>query len=304
MSSAAAFVPESTHLVRFYNAADELVDAVAHHVLDGSSGAAVIVATEAHRALIEGRIAEMGGGPRRSTQAIVMLDADQTLHRFFDGVRIDPVRFDEVIGGLIRAHARPGHPIRVYGEMVAVLWDAGQVTAALELEDLWNDLAATVDFSLLCGYPRHSTLAGDDAIRRVCDAHGSVLGRPEVVTHAEASQAFARSAATPAVARSFIRATLREWHADEQLDDIVLVADELVTNAVVHGNSDVVVTLTANADSVRVAVADRSPVPPRPANRGAAAMSGRGLHIVDILASAWGHQRCNSGKVVWARFDS
>ena len=42
--------------------------------------------------------------------------------------------------------------IRAYGEMVDVLWKAGQTAAAIQLEMLWNQLAQTHQFALLCGY--------------------------------------------------------------------------------------------------------------------------------------------------------
>lgn len=42
--------------------------------------------------------------------------------------------------------------IRAYGEMVNVLWQDGQEAAAIRLEMLWNDLARTRAFKLLCGY--------------------------------------------------------------------------------------------------------------------------------------------------------
>ncbi len=137
----------------------------------------------------------------------------------------------------------------------------------------------------------------------MCDAHSVVLGRPVTHEHAEARQNFAKSATAPAEARRFVSSTLREWISGDRLDDIVLVADELVTNGVVHGGSDVSVVLTSDADSIRVAVSDHSPAEPRPASRGAAAMSGRGLHIVDVLSSAWGYQPDGDGKIVWARFE-
>jgi hypothetical protein len=293
---------DSPHFVTFYAAEDELIHAVARHVVDGPSGA-VVVATAAHRQAIEKRVTELGADRSRPpADTMVMLDAEETLGRFFDGERIDPALFDEVIGGLIRRSARPGASLHVYGEMVAVLWEAGRVTAALELERLWNELATTVHFSLLCGYPTHSSLAGEDAIKRVREAHTSVLGSL-CPPGTEVSRAFERDAGTPAEVRRFVTTTLRDWHADDHIDDVVLVADELVTNALVHACSDVDVTLAYNSASIRVAVADRSPVAPRPADRGAAATSGRGLHIVDILSSAWGHQPNGSGKIVWARFD-
>jgi hypothetical protein len=265
----------------------------------------VVVATAAHRSAIERRVAELGAErSRRAAETMIMLDAEIKLRRFFDGERIDRAQFDEVIGSLVRRAATPGRPLHVYGEMVAVLWDAGRVTAALELERLWNELATTVHFSLLCGYPMHSSLAGEDAIRRIREAHTSVLGQPCRTDPLQVRRSFGRDAGTPAAVRRFVTTTLRDWTADDHVDDVVLVADELVTNALVHACSDVDVTLTYDSGSIRVAVADSSIVAPRPADRGAAATSGRGLHIVDILSSAWGHHPSGTGKVVWARFDA
>jgi hypothetical protein len=43
--------------------------------------------------------------------------------------------------------------VRVFGEMVSLLWDAGLIDAAVELEVLWNELGVQYPFSLLCAYP-------------------------------------------------------------------------------------------------------------------------------------------------------
>lgn len=304
-TSAALTSAHASHLAQFYSTEAELVDAIADHALDGWRGAAVLVVTPDHRRAIEDKLAEIdaAGRPRPTADALLILDAEATLHRFSDGERIDALLFDDVIGGVLRGCARRGQPIRVYGEMVAVLWDAGNVTGALELEQLWNDLGSTMSFSLLCGYPTHASLAGEDAIRRVCDAHSAVVGLPRTAGRAEACRLFERTTETPARVRHFVAATLNEWNVIDRLDDIVLVADELVTNAVVHAASDVAITLTSDPGSIRVAVGDRSAAVPRPANRGADAMSGRGLHIINVLSSAWGHESGDTGKIVWARFD-
>lgn len=48
--------------------------------------------------------------------------------------------------------SRPGGTVRAYGEMVDVLWKGGQMDAAMKLESLWNQLAHSHEFALLCGY--------------------------------------------------------------------------------------------------------------------------------------------------------
>ena len=73
-------------------------------------------------------------------------------------------------------------PVRVYGEVVAVLWAAGHVNAALELEGFWNELGREIPFSLYCGYPRES-LGGSEhpgAVSAVCRLHTEVIGSPPV----------------------------------------------------------------------------------------------------------------------------
>ena len=67
--------------------------------------------------------------------------------------------------------------MRIYGEMVAVLWDQGNVAAAIELERLWNDLAIRHPFSLLCAYPTSAfhTDAGAEQFLQVCAQHSAVI---------------------------------------------------------------------------------------------------------------------------------
>jgi diguanylate cyclase len=61
--------------------------------------------------------------------------------------------------------------------MVALLWDDGNVPAALALEDLWNDFGAVRTFELLCAYPMRSFENPDcaSAFQRVCEQHSTVI---------------------------------------------------------------------------------------------------------------------------------
>lgn len=64
--------------------------------------------------------------------------------------------------------------IRAYGEMVDVLWKDGMTAAAIKLEILWNRLANTHDFSLLCGYAM-GNFYKDASIDDVCHHHTHVV---------------------------------------------------------------------------------------------------------------------------------
>jgi sodium/proline symporter len=102
-------------------------------------------------------------------------------------------------------------------------------------------------------------------------------------------------------ARDFTRETLDEWHLSLALDGVVLVVDELVTNAVRHGAGPITLVLTHTADIVHVQVSDDSsdiPVERRPRN---GHLGGRGLAIVAALARSWGTRlHAVGGKTVWA----
>ena len=77
-----------------------------------------------------------------------------TLARCMAGSQPDWALFENIIGAAIgRAWPRQGDTgLRAYGEMVGLLWKAGQFAAAIRLEQLWNRLLAQSSFSLYCSY--------------------------------------------------------------------------------------------------------------------------------------------------------
>jgi signal transduction histidine kinase len=66
--------------------------------------------------------------------------------------------------------------LRLYGEMVDLLWRDGNTEGALQLEQLWNDLAHTYEFSLLCAYAMGNFYRSGDAERfqQICRHHTRV----------------------------------------------------------------------------------------------------------------------------------
>jgi anti-sigma regulatory factor (Ser/Thr protein kinase) len=79
-----------------------------------------------------------------------------------------------------------------------------------------------------------------------------------------------------------------------------LLVSELVTNAVVHGQTAATIEVHRPADTLRVTVRDDNPdLPPVGEHPGLTAESGRGLLIVSMLAQDWGVEVLNEGKAVW-----
>lgn len=94
----------------------------------------------------------------------------------------------------------------------------------------------------------------------------------------------------------------------DSIDDVVLVASELVGNAVVHTGvrsgfqqEQLAVSWEIEPVTVVVRVTDASPTLPRPNAADPNRPGGRGLAIVAAIASDWGVQCSRQGKQVWAR---
>jgi anti-sigma regulatory factor (Ser/Thr protein kinase) len=294
------------HVVRFYDSDQELIETVGTYLADAvSSGeVAIVVATPDHSLAFVSAMAAAGLDPARAVEdgTLITLDAAETLACFLVDGHLDPERFDAVIGGLVRDASAGGRPVRAYGEMVALLWDAGHVTTAIELEGLWNHLRRDLPFSLLCGY-RASSVAGDehaDAFHQVCHLHSEVVGAEST----EEARAFAGEPRSARLARLFVAETLRRWDLHDMVDDAEAIVAELAANAVFHARSGFVVALSSDKGVVRLSVRDGSPV--RPAVRAylPAATSGRGLALVAAIAARWGDRCDGDGKVVWAELVS
>jgi hypothetical protein len=109
----------------------------------------LLVATAEHRTAFGG---DSVSGMSRNQ--LIYLDADQTLAQVTCNGRLAWRRFSKVIGGAL-ARVRPRKPsnsIRVYGEMLALLWKSHGYDAALRLETFWNRLVSQSSFSLYCAY--------------------------------------------------------------------------------------------------------------------------------------------------------
>jgi anti-sigma regulatory factor (Ser/Thr protein kinase) len=105
-------------------------------------------------------------------------------------------------------------------------------------------------------------------------------------------------------ARAFVRSRLGAWDVGDRADDAVLIASELVTNAILHARTPVQLRLIADGVSVRVEVFDENSRLPVVSGVGPDATSGRGLAVVSCLAGAWGMELEADGKVVWAELGS
>ena len=166
------------HAVCFYEDCPSLARTVARFIGEGlaASQAAVIVATASHSAWIRDQLTTMGVDSQGRIQhgELLMFDADEVLNRFMVGNRPDTERFEDTINPILdRAAGSRKRLVRIYGEMVDVLWSSGREEAALSLEILWDRLIAGRKCSLLCGYS--SGVCPTEGFNTICDRHSHVV---------------------------------------------------------------------------------------------------------------------------------
>ena len=101
-------------------------------------------------------------------------------------------------------------------------------------------------------------------------------------------------------ARELVAAALASWDRDDVVEVAELLTSELVSNAVVHARTAFTVSVQADPPVARIEVHDRLPSLPMPEAAPAdESEHGRGLLLVEALASQWGARVAEGGKVVW-----
>ena len=102
-----------------------------------------------------------------------------------------------------------------------------------------------------------------------------------------------------AAARRFTAELLTAWCLPERADTATLLVSELVTNAVLHARTECELVVRFADEVLRVEVHDQSPVPPGLRRYQPDAATGRGMLLIETLASAWGTDLSGEGKQVW-----
>jgi anti-sigma regulatory factor (Ser/Thr protein kinase) len=112
-------------------------------------------------------------------------------------------------------------------------------------------------------------------------------------------------------ARRCARRMLTDWRLGYLVEDVDLVVSELVTNALLHTGEEqpdgaaAPIRLEIDLSGTRLIcrVVDASPLPPMPEEAADTAESGRGLILVEALATEWDWEDLPDGKAVWAAFE-
>jgi DNA-binding NarL/FixJ family response regulator len=220
------------------------------------------------------------------------------------------------------ADASSGIDVATETQPDLVLLDLGMpVVGGLDVLPLLRDAAPGAAVVVMSGYPRDDVEArvlGSGAaafvekgmsLKAFTDRVVAAAGVLQLVTNVldERRAELDQDLRSGARARRLVTEALERWQCEQALDTVQLLVSELVTNAVVHANSRPAVAVILLPEVVRIEVMDQSSARPEARDASDQDESGRGLLLLDEMASRWGVEPAATGKTVWfevPRFDA
>ncbi len=221
---------ETEHFVQFYDTDDFFLNSLSPFVGAGlqEGDAVILAATKPHLEGLESRLLAQGFNltAARASGQYVPLDAEQTLAQIMVEGALSPQSFMGLIGGMV-AQAADGRPrVRIFGELVALLWAEGKYETAIALEELWNDLGKVHPFSLFCAYPMNGFGKETHAepLAHVCASHSRVIPAESYAALTDSDEQLRAIALLQQKAKSLEAEILERKKAEESLS---LVKEEL-----------------------------------------------------------------------------
>jgi hypothetical protein len=173
----------AVHSVQFYDLQHELIDRLSGIISSGLvvGNSVFVIVTKAHRAALLDSLTRLEIDVRDYARSgkFAMYDANEMLDSFIvDGVP-DRRLFNRTVGKIVEGAKQTAASdevrVTVFGEMVAVLWEEGNKSAAIALESLWNELLSDGTFHLHCAYRRSSIATDPKGMQSICDRHSHIL---------------------------------------------------------------------------------------------------------------------------------
>jgi signal transduction histidine kinase len=160
-----------------------LIDALEAWVATGleSGDGCLVFTTPGHRVQLETRLKAVGIDLEGAGDhgRYLWLDAGETLAKLLVNHWPEAERFAHLIGDAVERAGTGRRHVRVFGEMVALLWSEGRQAAAIRLEELWNQLLQVrpTPFTLFCVYamPGCGGTANSEAFAAICEQHSMVF---------------------------------------------------------------------------------------------------------------------------------
>ena len=173
-------IEQKDHFLQVYESDDVLIDSLEAYVCAGivKGDGVVIVATEAHLISLNERLERVFNVKKlMADKQFIPLNADIILEMILVHDTIDEQKFMLLINDILSmVRQNKENRIRVYGELVAILWRQGNRNAVLTLEKLWDKLCKTGAISLFCAYPKDGFSQDEiNSIQEICHCHNCVI---------------------------------------------------------------------------------------------------------------------------------
>lgn len=179
------------HIVQLYQDPDFYGEAISHFSIEGLARdeSIIIVATATNWENISGRLISKGLDPTEFLRRgqLTLLNADEILPKFLVGGMPDARRFKEIAAATIE-QARAGDKfsrVRWWGEMVNVLYMAGNQTGSTRLEELFDEVAHEHSIAVFCSFlmDKYDPTIYERAFGDVCRTHAHVIPAENYALH-------------------------------------------------------------------------------------------------------------------------
>jgi hypothetical protein len=151
-------ISPSDHVVQVYNNDHTFLNLLEGFVTSGfaANDCVIVIATDEHQHALEERLRFKGHNvfELKLQDQYIQLNARETLGEFMINNWPDEILFRHMINRFVARARTRNRNVRLFGEMVALLWGQGNIAATVQLENLWNKICQDEGLSLFCAYPR------------------------------------------------------------------------------------------------------------------------------------------------------
>jgi hypothetical protein len=177
--------PAGRHLAQFHRDTAALSESVYTFIESGLRRATsvLIVAPMQHADHLLARLSASKCHPRAliNSGQLAVLDCSHLLDDIVNDDRPEWSRFRAALMPVLSRIQPAGRGTRIYSELANCLWADGNTEAAIQVEELWNALAASFPFALYCGFTMdtHCEKAYAAPLEELGRTHSEILGTPE-----------------------------------------------------------------------------------------------------------------------------